>query len=76
MRIAAGGAWLIGRWRRSRCVPLWGPGSRAPDRHAWIGGILYVVALLGEAVISAGQKLSQDDSPAKIAQSLADHHTV
>jgi hypothetical protein len=35
-----------------------------------------VVALLGEAVISAGQKLSQDDSPAKIAQSLADHHTV
>jgi hypothetical protein len=51
-----------------------GSGSRALERYAWIGGILYVVALLGESVISAGYKLSQEDSAAKIAQSLDDHH--
>ncbi len=50
-----------------------GWGSRALERYAWLGGILYVVALLSEAVISAGYKLSQDDSAAKIAHSLADH---
>lgn len=48
-------------------------GSRALERYAWIGGILYVVALVAEAVISAGYKLSQDDSAAKIAHSLDDH---
>lgn len=51
-----------------------GSGSCALERYAWFGGILYVAALLGEAVISAGYKLSQDDSAAKIAQSLDDHH--
>lgn len=51
-----------------------GSGPRALERYAWVGGILYVVALLGEAVISAGYKLSQDDSAAKIAHSLDDHH--
>jgi hypothetical protein len=50
-----------------------GSGSRALERYAWVGGILYVVALLGEAVISAAYKLSQDDSAAKIAHSLDDH---
>jgi uncharacterized protein DUF4386 len=52
-----------------------GTGSRALERYAWTGGILYVVALVSEAVISAGYKLSQDDSAAKIAQSLVDHRT-
>lgn len=51
-----------------------GSGSRALARYAWIGGILYVVALILEAVISLGFKVSQDDSAAKIATSLDDHH--
>ena len=51
-----------------------GSGSRALERYAWMGGILYVVALVSESVISLGFKVSQDDSPAKIAHSLDDHH--
>jgi hypothetical protein len=53
-----------------------GTGSpRTLERYAWIGGVLYVVALLTESVISLGFKISQDDSAAKIANSLDDHHT-
>ena len=48
--------------------------ARALARYAWIGGILYVVALITESVISLGFKISQDDSAAKIATSLDDHH--
>jgi hypothetical protein len=44
------------------------------ERYAWFGGILYVAALLAEAVISLGFKVSQDDSATKIANSLDDHH--
>jgi hypothetical protein len=47
---------------------------RALERYAWIGGVLYVVALLAEGVFSLGFKLSQNDSAAKIANSLDDHH--
>ena len=49
-------------------------GSRAWERYAWLGGVLYVVALLAEFVISVGFKISQDDSATKIATSLDDHH--
>ena len=49
-------------------------GSRALERYAWIGGVLYVVALVSEGVLSLGFKVSQDDSAAKIAHSLDDHH--
>ena len=48
--------------------------ARALERYGWIGGILYVVALITESVISLGFKISQDDSAAKIATSLDDHH--
>jgi hypothetical protein len=48
--------------------------ARALERYAWIGGVLYVVALITESVISLGFKISQDDSAAKIANSLDDHH--
>jgi hypothetical protein len=51
-----------------------GSGSRALDRYAWAGGVLYVVALVTEAVISVGVKVSQDDSADKIANALYDHH--
>lgn len=44
------------------------------ERYAWIGGVLYVVALITETAISLGFKISQDDSAAKIANSLDDHH--
>lgn len=47
---------------------------RALERYAWIGGVVYVAALLTESVVSLGFKVSQDDSAAKIAGSLADHH--
>jgi nucleoside recognition membrane protein YjiH len=48
--------------------------SRALERYAWIGGILYVVTLLVESAISLGFKISQDDSAEKIARSVDDHH--
>jgi Domain of unknown function (DUF4386) len=51
-----------------------GSGPRALERYAWIGGILFVVALVGEGVISVGFGVSQDDSAAKIAHALDDHH--
>jgi hypothetical protein len=51
-----------------------GSSSRVLTRYAWIGGLLYLVALIVEAVISLGFKVSQDDSAAKIASSLDDHH--
>jgi hypothetical protein len=51
-----------------------GSGSRALERYAWIGGILFVVALVGEGLISVGFGVSQDDSAAKIADALDDHH--
>lgn len=44
------------------------------ERYAWAGGVLYVVALVIEAVISVGVKANQNDSAAKIAGELADHH--
>jgi hypothetical protein len=52
-----------------------GTGSlRAFERYAWTGGVVYVVALLVESAISLGFKVSQNDSAAKIASSLDDHH--
>jgi hypothetical protein len=49
--------------------------ARALERYAWIGGVVYVAALIAEAIISLGFKVSQDDSAAKIATSLDDHHS-
>jgi hypothetical protein len=51
-----------------------GSSARALERYAWLGGVLYVVALVTEAVISVGFKISQDDSATKIANALDDHH--
>jgi Domain of unknown function (DUF4386) len=53
----------------------WEASARGVARYAWLGGILYVVALIAEGAISLGFKISQDDSAAKIANSLHDHHT-
>ena len=53
-----------------RSVSVW-------ERRAWAAGIVFVVALLAEAAISAGLPISQDDSATKIARQLQDHrHTV
>jgi hypothetical protein len=49
------------------------PKSRALERCGWAGGILFVVALLTEIVISVGVPLSQDSSAAKFATELAKH---
>jgi hypothetical protein len=51
-----------------------GSGSRGLQRYAWAGGLLYVVALVAEAVISLDVKVSQNDSANKIANALYDHH--
>jgi hypothetical protein len=48
--------------------------ARALERYAWIGGVVYVVALITESALSLGFKISQDDSAAKIANSLDDHN--
>src|SRR5689334_9238155 len=52
-----------------------GSGLRALTRFAWLGGLLYVVALITETVISVGIKVDQNDSAAKIATALDVHHT-
>jgi hypothetical protein len=51
-----------------------GVNARGLQRYAWGGGILFVVALVAETVIAVGVKASQDDSAAKIATQLHDHH--
>jgi hypothetical protein len=49
------------------------PTASAWERRAWAAGIVFVVALLAEAVISTGLPINQDDSAAKIADALRDH---
>jgi hypothetical protein len=47
------------------------------ERRAWVAGIVFVVALLAETLISAGLPINQDDSATKIARQLQDHrHAV
>jgi hypothetical protein len=43
------------------------------DPLAWAGGILFVLALVAESIVSVGVSLSQDDSAAKIAGGLHAH---
>jgi hypothetical protein len=46
------------------------------DRRAWVAGIVFVLALLAESVISTRLPINQDDSAAKIARALRDHRTT
>jgi hypothetical protein len=43
------------------------------ERRAWVAGILFVLALVAESVVSAGVGLNQDDSVGKIARGLDEH---
>ena len=44
------------------------------ERYAWVAGILYVIALVAETVVGLlGGGASQNDSAAKIANTLYDH---
>lgn len=43
------------------------------ERGAWAAGVVFVVALVAEAVIAVGIPIDQNDSAAKIANALADH---
>jgi hypothetical protein len=52
------------------------PMAGAWDRRAWAAGIVFVLALLAEAVISAGIPINQDDSAAKIARALQEDRTT
>jgi Domain of unknown function (DUF4386) len=47
--------------------------SSAWERYAWAAGILFVVAIVAESVVSVGVEANQDDSAAKIAGKLHDH---
>ena len=46
----------------------------AAERYAWAAGILFVTTLLAEIVVAIGIPVNQDDSAAKIAKALHDHH--
>jgi hypothetical protein len=52
-----------------------GPASRW-ERWAWLGGVVYVVALLTEAVVSTAISANQNDSAAKIAAEVHKHRDV
>jgi len=47
--------------------------TSARERYAWIAGIVFVIALLAESVISTGVGLTHHDSAAKIAAGLHEH---
>ena len=47
--------------------------SSRSDRYVWAAGILFVVALVAESIISTGVGLTQDDSARKIANGLHEH---
>jgi uncharacterized protein DUF4386 len=49
------------------------PPANVSDRRAWAAGVVFVIALLAEAIISTALPINQDDSAAKIARALADH---
>jgi hypothetical protein len=44
------------------------------ERLAWVAGIVFVVALVAEAVISTGVGLAHDDPAGKVARRLDEHH--
>jgi hypothetical protein len=50
--------------------------GRTWERWAWAGGVVFVAALLTEALISTSIPLNQDDSAAKIAAEVARHRDV
>lgn len=47
--------------------------SSAWERYAWVAGIVFVVTLVAETVVSAGVGVSQNDPAGKIANALHDH---
>jgi hypothetical protein len=49
--------------------------ARAWERYVWTAGIVFVIALVAESVVATGVGLSQNDSAAKIASGLHEHHT-
>jgi hypothetical protein len=50
----------------TRAAPGW-------ERYAWLAGILFVLVVLAESAIELGVGINQNDSAAKIANTLADH---
>jgi hypothetical protein len=52
------------------------PTASVWERRAWAAGIVFVLALLAETVISASIPVNQNDSAAKIAGALYDHRNI
>lgn len=50
------------------------PESRGWERYVWLGGAVFVVALVAEFLVVAGVSLSLNDSEGKITAGLQDHH--
>ncbi|MGO9853609.1 MAG: hypothetical protein ACLPYY_00990, partial [Acidimicrobiales bacterium] len=50
----------------TRAAPGW-------ERYAWLAGILFVLAVIVESAIGLGVGINQNDSAAKVANTLADH---
>jgi hypothetical protein len=51
--------------------------SEAATRYAWLAGVVFVIALVAESVVgAAGIRLTQNDSPAKIASRLHEHRKL
>ena len=50
----------------TRVTPGW-------ERYAWLAGILFVLAVIVESAIGLGVGINQNDSAAKIVNTLADH---
>ena len=48
--------------------------SSAWERYAWAAGILFVIFFVAESVVAVGIGVNQNDSAAKIAAALHDHH--
>jgi hypothetical protein len=40
--------------------------STAWERYVWLGGIVFVIALVAESVVATGMGLAQNDSPARL----------
>jgi len=52
------------------------PTASVWGRRCWAAGIVFVLALLAETLISASIPINQDDSAAKIAGALRDHRNT
>jgi hypothetical protein len=64
--------WLAAR--RERVGDKVSLSGRGLERYAWGGGVVFVAALVAETVFAVGVRASQNDSAARTAMLLHEHH--